>query len=231
MPVGSIIHPAPTNIINSVRGWNTRHIYNYYGTSDYTDFNYPSVTVQDYSQNLFQVIEDYAASISPSYPLFKGGYKFPARYFRAGKSLKIKTFLYIDTDVFTNAILNLNVGISNSKSTYVQIGASNAGEGHQFGGGNTRAAYVEAEIFCRGIEVLTKPITLSMMATGYIRYDVKRSTNDLNFLIPIIPTSTTLTIVDADIDTPADNELNINFDGSSDLKNINVLNLSIEELE
>jgi hypothetical protein len=233
MPVGSIIHPAPTNIINSVKGWNTRHIYNYYGTSNYTDFNYVTESSGDYSQNLFKVIEDYTSAGVNT--IYKGGYTFPPRYFRAGKDLRIKTFLFVDTDTYDDALLQINIGIDNTKISYRVIGATNKGFAHEFGAGSQRSAFLEVEIVCRGIEAQNKPLTLNMMATGYVRYNVAKldriDTNDANYLIPIVPTSTTLITIDNDLLSAVENTLNLNFDGSFHIPTINVLNLSIEELE
>jgi hypothetical protein len=228
MGTAAHIHPAPTNIINSVKGWNTRHIYNYYGTTNTTDFNYTSIVSEDYSQNLFQVINDYQTS---DLTVYKGVYTFPPRYFRSGKDLIIKAFLYIDTDTYTDGRLQLNVGINNTKTTYVVIGASNKGSFHTFGDGITQEAFIEAEIVCRGIETLDKPPKLTMMATGYIRYDTELRKNETNYLIPIVPLTTTLATVDSDVTTAVENTINLNFSGSRSLKSLNVLNLSIEERE
>ena len=233
MPTGANTHPAPTNIINSVKGWNTRHIYNYYGTTNYTDFNYTSVTSDDYSQNLFDVIKDYGTA--QSLTLYKGGYTFPPRYFRAGKDLRIKALLFADTNSFTSSLFHVNVGINNTESGSVLIGESNDGYSHMFGLNVSRSAYLDIEIVCRGIEALVKPTTLNMVASGYIRYGVTTKQNeDRNnniYLIPITPVANTFPIVDSDIESPVENTLNLNFNGSVNMKSINVLNLSIEELE
>jgi hypothetical protein len=228
---GAHIHPAPTNIINSVKGWNTRHVYNYYGSTDTTDFNYADITKYAYTDNLFTTIENYDSEVD--YSVYKGGYTFPPSYFRAGKDLRIKSFLYVSTDTYNDARLQLNVGINNSKTTYVRIGASNKGIFHDFGEGSRRSAYLETEIVCRGIESLRKPPFLEMIASGYIRYNIIESTNNQNYLIPIVPTSNTFAIVDTDVSSnvAVENTLNINFSGSSHIPIINVLNLSIEELE
>jgi hypothetical protein len=229
MPIGSIKHAGPTNIINSVKGWNIRHIYNYYGTTNTTDFNYYTQSGEDYTQNLFNMITDYGNSLSPSpLTLYKGGYTFPPRYFRAGKDLRIKAFLYVSTGVFNDAFLQINTGINNTKLSYVTIGSSNKGAIHELG---RRSAYLEIEIVCRGIEAQNKPSTLNMMATGYIKYDEISTINDVNCLIPIVPLTNTLATVDNDLGSPVENILNLNFDGSFHIPTINVLNLSIEELE
>ena len=219
--VGAHIHPAPTNIINSVKGWNTRHVYNYYGSTNTTDFNYADSTKYSYTQNIFQAIDSYDSEVN--YSVYKGGYTFPPSYFRAGKDLRIKTFLYVSTGTNDDALLQLNVGINNSKTTYVRIGAST--RDYAFGDGSPVHAYLEAEIVCRGIESLRKPPFLEMIATGYIRYNREG--------IPIAPTETTFAIVDTDVssDSAVANTLNLNFSGSFHLETINVLNLSIEELE
>jgi hypothetical protein len=233
MPTGANTHLAPTNIINSVKGWNTRHIYNYYGTTNYIDFNYTSVVSSDYSQNLFQAIETYETS--QSLTLYKGGYTFPPRYFQSGKDLRIKALLFADTDTYTSSLFHVNVGIDNTESGSILIGESNDGYSHIFGANVTRSAYLDIEIVCRGIETQDKPSRLRMMASGYVRYNtIRGSNNDPNndvYLIPITPVSNILPTVDSDVESPVENTLNLNFSGSVGMKLISVINLSIEELE
>ena len=219
-------HPAPTNIINGIKGWNTRHIYNYYGSSDYTNFNYATVASgSSYSDNLFGVIKDYDT--------YKGGYEFPERYFLPGKNLRVKGMLYISSGANTDAELRIQAGIENTQNTYTTIGLieGNTNKYHLFGDGATRSAYTEFELIYSGIETLSKPSTLVMGASGYFRYNNPTSRHSSNFLIPIVRVNS-MPQINSDLKTnPQPITINLNFSGSYHINTINVLNLSIEELE
>jgi hypothetical protein len=221
-------HIAPTNIINGVKGWNIRHIYNYYGSSDYTTFNYADGG--NYDINLFSAIQ----SSTPNE--YKGDYVFPARYFLSGKNLRVKGMLYISSGANTDAWLKINAGINNTEKTYETIGSIDATtKYHFFGNGFTRSAYTEFELIYSGIETLQKPPKLLMGASGYFRYDELSSDTNLlnnrNFLIPIVRINP-LVEINSDLDTaPEPITINLNFAGSYHIDTINVLNLSIEELE
>jgi hypothetical protein len=136
-------HPAPTFNVNGVKGWDTRLIYSYYGYPMYaTGFQYnywrqTSGSNPNYDYNLFEGIKDF--EVSQLYPdqgggfsneiysssIYKGTYEnFPSRYFKTGKTLRIKSNMIISSSgVESTPLFNMRVGIyNNTRSTYYTLG-------------------------------------------------------------------------------------------------------------
>jgi hypothetical protein len=234
MPSYSQRHSAPTFLIDGVKGWNTRQIYNYYGNSSYTTLNYIT-EAGNYSTDLFSVINSFENTNTVF--LHKGITTFPTHYFKAGKSIRVRGYLKVTNATTIPSIFNMVFYMNNSAGSATKIGSSNDGSDHLFARGNLENQIIiinfETTIF--GIETISKPSVLYMAALGYFQYNMQVEgedppTNMLNAYVPIY--SNGMAIVDSDISTSTyTNTLQITFDGSSDLTGIYPLNLTIEELE
>ena len=171
-------HSSPTFNINGVKGWDTRLIYSYYGYPKLI-YNYSeSGSAGGYTNNLFEGIEyfqeDSGKTFHSSSLAYKGEYqRYPAYYFKTGKTLRIKSNIYISSSVDDYTTLNVRTGIYNlTTSQYYTLGIQNYGyKNHETN--RLLQASVDLEINLTSVGVfLSSSLTnkLYIQANGFYQY-------------------------------------------------------------
>lgn len=183
MPLTVLKHIAPSLNINSVKGWDTRLIYCFYGLPD-SPFNYVSVAGGDYETNLFQAIKLFG-------DYYKGNNTFGLdRYYSTGKNLRIKG-RFIVTSNDSNRLFNIWVNLDNKDlGINYQLAATNNKNDHTFFNGNIgESVPVDFEIIISFVESVEgeNPIFLAQ-ANGYYQYNLDSySANGFNIQNAYVP--------------------------------------------
>jgi len=219
MAVNIIRHIAPSFIINKVKGWNTRLIYKYYGSTES-----PLQVDPPQIENLFTTIANTSTSNNP---LYKGQHIFPggSRYFKTGKSIRIKGRFWITGT--SGEPFNIWAGVKFG-NTGLKIASSNNGTNHTLPASLVDCP-VDFEITYNSIENNSSQLYLDV--NGFYQYSFGNykttGANVENSYVPIWDdkgTYTAITSVDEAI------ELVLSFD-SSTIPVLTLIYLTIEELQ
>jgi hypothetical protein len=226
--------------INNVPGWNTRHIYNYYGTpSGVLDYVSSSL---DFTSDLFQIIKNYNDPIgNNSQPVAKGAINtnknfFPNRYFATGKTLRIKGRFLISTPSSGTPIFNMAISANNSISGSTLIASTNNGHNHESTISETNMP-VDFEITLTSIEnqfTITTPYNaLFMQANGHYQYEYANyNSAGRNISVAYVPIWNDLQYVQVGLlEDASTNAITLDFTNSDKIDSIKVMYITIEELE
>jgi hypothetical protein len=223
---------SPSSVVNGIKGWNQRHLYNYYGnpTNNLLDYYVESEGV--YNVNLFRVVELYEPNGKDSPVLYKGGYNFPIGYFKTGKSLRIKGRLLFATDPTDVSHFDIRVRIENSVDGLTTLATSNNGTRHVPAKGISNLP-VDFEIIVTSVPVADSNAStddLYVQANGSYNYVVSQETNINPIYVPIWSDSP-LKRVSSDGLKTTTNNLWLDFGNSDLVTSIKVVYLMVEELE
>ena len=222
-----IKHIPPDFNINTVKGWNTRLLYNFYGSHANATMDYVSVTGADYTINIFDAIDTWASGIGRI--VSKGQFLFPHRYFKTGKSIRVRGRVLVTSD--DSRTFNIRASINNSNYGTSPVAAQNDGANHTFAKGNIRTNVpVEFEIVYTSVE--TTESYLYMQANGYYKYEYDFYSNGgRNLSVVHVPIwfHGQYVRVDSDLTGNYTNKIYISFDGS-DVQAIKLFYLTVEEL-
>jgi hypothetical protein len=226
MPV--IKHSTPTFIVNKVKGWNTRLIYAYYGIIGST-FDYVSESGGNLTLNLFSVIANSSLNASNG-SIYKGQYSnLGPRYFKTGKSLRIKgQFLITGTSSKIFNILS-QIDITGGGGTTL-ISNTNNNHNHTLPS-NITDCPVNFELTYNSLESDADPNRTYIQSNGFYQYnagDYNQNGPNIenNVYVPIY--STNGYISTGEISDSYD--LYISFD-NSEIDNLKIVYLTIEELQ
>lgn len=222
--MGNIKHAAPTLTINEVKGWTTRQLYNYYGRYDNVLINYVAETSGEYTVDLFSVINTHQSSIG--YPIQKGIYSFPSKYFLSGKSVKVEGQFFIDF-IDPNITFNIHAQINNSNFGIIPIASTNNGNNHIFAKPSKENVPIYFKIVYTAVE--DNSPALNIMANGHYMYDYNDySAGTANTTVCYVPiwNSTPYQVID---NTSGTNDLYISFDNSN-VGKIQLVYMTVEEL-
>lgn len=224
---------TPTFNINTVQGWTTRQIYNYYGSPAGIYDYYVDRGVYDF--DLFAAIADYTFPNTDAQPLYKGNstLQFSARYFATGKSLRIRGRFLITNQpgaVFNIAIGNFNYG----NSTYRRLAITNTGANHEMSAALNDVP-VDFEVVVTGIESKyddpTEHYSLFLQANGYYQYETSSfSSGGANSSPVYVPIWNTNQYEEVGLITTG-NSITLDFRTSARVDNLKVMYLTVEELE
>ena len=220
----TIKHSPPSFNINTVKGWNTRLLYNFYGAPS-AIFDY-YVTGGNYAINIFDVIQTWEANNTQLGS--KGQFVFPAKYFKTGKSVRVRGRLLINGG--TSSIFNIRASIDNSVNGLTPVAAQNNFNDHTFAAGNSQTDVpIDFEIIYTSLE--TTDLVLFMQANGYYQYNTNEyntaGTNLTNAYVPIWNSTQYISVELTSL--TGTNELYISFDNSTVTKII-LSYLTVEEL-
>ena len=227
----NIKHTAPSLTINEVKGWQSRILYNYYGRYDSGLMDYVSETSSDYTLNLFSIIDAYQSGVA-SYPIQKGLYEFPSKYFTTGKSIKVEGQFLVSAN---SNKFNIHAKIDNSNNDIISLSSTNNGNNHDVAAGGIvedlpiyfKIIYTAVERYDGGASPTTG---LYMMANGHYQYeyDSYNGGKGSNTSVVYVPIWTTSPYVLID-DTTGINKLSISFDNSNTTV-IKLVYMTVEEL-
>lgn len=227
----NIRHAAPTLTINEVKGWTTRLLYNYYGNWDYGDgsstyaMHYEVETSNDFTQNIFTAINSFQTTIG--YPVQKGIYSFPAKYFVSGKSIRIEGWLRITT--VTSRIFNMKAKIDNTNSGIIEIARTNDNNSHTLAAGN---AVTDLPVYFKIVYTAIEDDSplLSMTANGHYQYEyVDYNAAGNNTSVVYVPIHNGYKHPKGIGSSVVDNSIYISFDGS-DVDELVLVSMTMEEL-
>jgi len=220
-----IKHIPPDFNINTVKGWNTRLLYNFYGSPATAPMDYVSVTGADYTINIFDAIDTWANGIGSI--VSKGQFLFPHRYFKTGKSIRVRGKLIISVDG-SSPLFNINARIDNSNNGLILLANQNDNNDHQFPDKDN--VPVDFEIVYNSIELKTPELV--MQANGYYQYNTDSyntpGPNSNNIYVPIWNSEGPYIQVENSLS--GTNKICINFANSNSISNIKIHYLTVEEL-
>jgi hypothetical protein len=228
-------HQTPNHNINGIAGWSNRTIYSYYGSPGNNMYDYYSQN-SAYDVNLFTGIAAYTFPNTNSRPIYKGINTFPARYFSTGKNLRVKGRFFISCGDST-PIFNMRVLISDPTLGPIEIAKTNNGNNHLLRN-NLDNAPIDYEIMLTGLETKqtdsdTNASTYEtfIQANGFYQYAIDdyniTGDNATNAYVPIYQSRPYKQTTGLITNTKT---LSIDFEGSANVTNIEVIYLTIEEM-
>ena len=218
-------HTPPNFTVNSIKGWNTRLLYTFYGYFN-TAFNYYAVAT-NYTNNLFSTIANWENS--NAIIVSKGQYNYPqySYFFKTGKSIRVKGHLLVTSDD-TNQIFNIFAKIRNiTDNSLISIASSDKSNSHTFANGTiVNGLPINFEITYSCVEDNND---LYFQANGFFQYEYDSysggGTNRSVVYVPIW-SDNQFTLVGTNDD---EYNLYISFDDSN-VPNITLRHMTVEEL-